>query len=232
MGGWGELLLAFAAFLASHAVPARPAVKARLKTALGRRGYLVVYILISLAMLTWLIVAAGRAPHVPLAPVAGWQAWVPNLAMPIVCLLIAFGAATPNPLSFGGRRNDRFTPAAPGIAGLTRHPLLWALALWSGAHAVANPDLAHVLLFGGFAGFAIFGTRVIDRRNQRLMGRPAWQRAAAHTSNLPFGALVAGRWRPGGPPPLGRLALGLGLWVLLLLGHRPVIGVSPLPPLF
>ena len=30
MGGWTEFILAFAAFFASHAIPARPAVRARL----------------------------------------------------------------------------------------------------------------------------------------------------------------------------------------------------------
>ncbi|TCO71649.1 putative membrane protein [Rhodovulum euryhalinum] len=232
MGGWGELSLAFAAFLASHAIPARPAVKARLHRALGRRGYLAAYVTLSLAMLTWLIVAAGRAPFVPLLPWGAWQAWVPNLVMPLACLLIAYGTAVPNPLSFGGAGNARFDPERPGIAGVTRHPLLWALGLWSAAHAVANPDLAHVLLFGGFAGFAALGTRIIDRRNRRLSGMAEWQRLAARTSNLPFAAMIAGRWRPRGRPSPVRALLALALWGALVWGHTPVIGVSPVPAPF
>lgn len=232
MGGWGELILAFAAFLASHAVPVQRPIKRRLEAALGRRGYLAGYIALSVAMLTWMIVAASRAPFVPLLPWAAWQAWVPNLAMPVVCLLIVFGVGVPNPLSFGGARNDRFDPHRPGIAGLTRHPLLWALALWSAAHTLANPDLAHLLLFGGFAGFAVLGTRVIDRRNQRQMGRAEWQRLAARTSNLPFAALAAGRWRPRRGPDRARVLIALALWAALFWGHAPVIGISPLPAPF
>ncbi|MGC9419884.1 MAG: NnrU family protein [Rhodovulum sp.] len=229
MAGWGELALAFAAFLGSHALPVQPPVKARLTAVLGPRGYLLAYSALSVAMLAWLIVAAGRAPFVPLLPWAAWQAWVPTVVMPVVCLLIAFGTAVPNPLGFGGARNHLFDPDRPGIVGLTRHPLLWALALWAGAHALANPDLAHVLVFGGFAGFALAGMRIIDRRMRRLMGVERWQRMAARTAILPLAALSDGRWRPAGAPDLRRLGVGLALWVGLLWAHGPVIGLSPLP---
>lgn len=228
MQGWGEFIGVFALFLASHAIPARPEVRGRLVAVLGLRGYLAGYIVVSVGLLSWLVVAAGRAPFVLLLPPAGWQPWGPTLVMPLACLLIAFGTFTPNPLSFGGRGNARFDPAHPGIAGLTRHPLLWALFLWAAAHALANPDLAHVLLFGGFAGFALLGTRIIDRRNRRLMGAD-WVRMTARTGNMPLAALLAGRWRPVAGPSLLRLAVAGLLWGALLWLHGPVIGVAPLP---
>ncbi|GAA0568113.1 NnrU family protein [Craurococcus roseus] len=229
MGGWGELFVAFAAFLLSHALPARPALRRPLAAALGERGYLLTYSLVSLAALAWLIAAAGRAPYVALWGPAPWQAWVPNLAMPAACLLVAFGLGAPNPLSFGGRA-DGFDPERPGVAGVSRHPLLLALALWAGAHAVANGDLAHVALFGAFAGFALLGMRIIDRRKRRLIGAGEWNRLAARTSGWPLAALVDGRWRPSALPEPWRLGLGLLLWLALLALHAPVVGVSPLPP--
>ena len=36
---------------------------------------------------------------------------------------------------------------------------------------VPNGDLAHVILFGTFAGFALLGQRLIDRRKRREMGK-------------------------------------------------------------
>jgi uncharacterized membrane protein len=229
MGGWGEVLAAFAAFLLSHALPARPALRRPLAAALGERGYLAAYSLVSLGVLAWLVSAAGRAPHVELWAYAPWQAWVPNLAMPLVCLLVAFGVAAPNPLSFGGRASG-FDPQRPGIAGVARHPLLLAIALWAAAHAVPNGNLAHLLLFGAFAAFALLGMAVIDRRKRRLMGAEGWAALAARSSGWPLSAWFAGRWRPSGPPSLLRLALGLLLWLLLLALHPAAIGVSPLPP--
>jgi uncharacterized membrane protein len=231
MAGWGEFLGAFTVFLLSHALPARPAVRGPLVAALGERGYLILYSLMSVAVLAWLIAAAGRAPFVQLWPYAAWQAWLVNLAMPLVCVLIAFAVGAPNPLSLGGR-GAGFDPRRPGIAGVARHPLLLALSLWAAVHAVANGDLAHLLLFGGFAGFAMLGMRVLDRRRRRLLGEVAWMRLAARTSDWPLAALLDGRWRPGLPRVADalRLALGLLLWLALLVLHPPVIGVSPLPP--
>jgi uncharacterized membrane protein len=111
---------------------------------------------------------------------------------------------------------------------VARHPLLWALALWSGAHLVPNGDLAHVVLFGSFAAFSLSGMAAIDRRLKRRLGSD-WERLAAGTSAVPFAALVSGRWRPRGRPDAMRLALGIGLWGALVLLHPTVIGVSALP---
>jgi uncharacterized membrane protein len=229
MSGWLGFAAAYAAFLLSHAIPMRPGIKAGLTSALGPRGYLAGYVVVSVAMLAWLIHAAGRAPYVPLWGFAPWQAWVPNLAMPLVCLLAAFGLAAPNPLSFGGSGTSGFDPDRPGIAGVARHPVLWALALWAGAHLVPNGDLAHVILFGGFVVMALVGMRAIDRRNRRRSGREEWQRLAARTSAFPLSALASGRWRPRGLPDIRRVGIAVLVWATLLALHRPVIGVSPLP---
>ena len=113
IGDWLEFAGAFALFMASHALPARPGLRRRLVAGLGERRYLALYGAVSLVLLGWLIVAAGRAPFVPLWGFAAWQTWAPNLAMPAVCLLAAFGLAAANPLSFGGRS---------GPHGATRHP--------------------------------------------------------------------------------------------------------------
>ena len=229
-GGWAEFAAAYAVFLLSHAVPARPAVRRKLAAALGEHGYLFAYGAASIAALTWLIGASGRAPYVPLWSSAAWQPWLANLAMPLACLLIAFSVGAPNPLSFGGRPAG-FDPARPGVAGVARHPLLLALALWAGVHAMANGDLAHVLLFGGFFGFALSGMRALDRRRRRQLGEVEWTRLAACTSNWPLAPLLAGRWRPRAAlPDAARLVLGLLLWLGLLALHPVVIGVSPLPP--
>ncbi len=229
MGGWGEFAGAFGLFLLSHALPARPGLRRRLVGMLGERGYLMLYSLLSVAALAWLVAAARRAHYVALWDAAPWQWWAPNLIMPLACLLVAFGTAAPNPLSFGGRATG-FDPERPGIAGFARHPLLWALALWAAAHAMPNGDLAHVLLFGGFAGFALLGMRAIDRRRRQQLGAETWARLARRTSFWPGATLASRLWRPATFPSPGRLAAAVLLWLALLVLHGPVIGVSPLPP--
>lgn len=131
MSGWGEYVMAFAAFLGSHVIPAMPRLRGALIGALGRRGYVIGYSLLSVVLLYWLIVAAGRAPVVPLWDHALWQRWLVNIAMPLAVLAAVL---------------------APGLSGL-----MGAFALWAGAHLVANGDLAHVLFFGLLLAYALIG---------------------------------------------------------------------------
>lgn len=221
--GWGEFALALGVFLLSHRVPLRPAVRSRAVARLGQGGFTLGYSVLSLAVLAWLILAAGRAPHVGLWPWAPWQNHAALAVMLPVCVILALAIGRPNPLSFGGACNHRFDPARPGIVGWMRHPLLVALALWSGAHMLANGDLAHVILFGTFAIFALLGHRLIDRRKERQMGA-AWHRLRRAVAD-------AGRPRPAeiarGAPV--RIAAGMSLYGALIGLHPLAFGVSPLP---
>ena len=215
--GWLEYILAFAAFFATHAIPVRPPVKARIVARIGARGFSLAYSALSVAVLAWLIGAAGRAPYVEIWPRAPWQSWVPFGANALAAVIIALAVARPNPLSFGGARNAEFDPNHAGIVGWVRHPLLAAIALWAGAHLLPNGDLAHVILFGTFLGFALLGMKMIDRRKRRQLGT-AWARLAHTPRRVEI--------TPGG---LVRVAAGLALWWGLMLLHGPVIGFSPWP---
>jgi uncharacterized membrane protein len=220
--GWLEFTAAYGVFFLTHSLPVRAPLRPRLHEALGPRGFTLAYSALSLAALTWLIGAAGRAPFVPLWGWAPWQPWVPLIAMLPVCLILALAIARPNPFSFGGARNSRFNPARPGIVRLHRHPLLLALALWATAHAVPNGDLAHLILFCTFAIFAALGTRLVDRRRQREIG-DIWQKLRSDVARIPL-------WPTSltGDDAL-RLAAGLVVYVTVIWLHPAVIGVSPLP---
>ncbi|MDV7142301.1 NnrU family protein [Tropicimonas sp. TH_r6] len=214
--GWGEFLAALVFFLVSHSIPVRPPVKAALVARLGASGFTLAYSALSLVALVWLIGAAGRAPVVMLWDWAPWQNHATFTAMALATVLAALAIGRPNPLSFGGARNEDFDPAAPGIVGWARHPLLVALLLWSVGHLLPNGQLAHVLLFGLFAGFCLLGMRLIDRRKRREMGAEEWRRLASGTPAI----------RPTRAGLL-RLAAGAAVYGLLLLAHGPVIGIHP-----
>ncbi|PWJ16603.1 NnrU family protein [Jannaschia seohaensis] len=220
--GWFEFALAYVVFFLSHSLPVRPPLKPWLQARLGASGFTLVYSALSLAVLAWLIAAAGRAPHVTLWDWAPWQVHVPLIVMGPVCVILALSIGRPNPFSFGGARNDLFDPARPGIVRWSRHPLLAALALWAAAHILPNGDLAHVILFGTFAAFALLGGRLIDRRKRREMG-PEWQRRRDCVADAPL--LSASQ--SGGT--LLRVAAGIALYGALLWAHPFLFGVSPLP---
>ena len=227
--GWIEFAVAMGLFLGSHRIPAALGIKGTLQAGLGRTGYTVAFSVVSLGLLWWVIVAAGQAPFVPLWDQAPWHRWLVNITMPLAVALAVFGTAAPNPFAFEGR-SQGFDPDRPGIAGITRQPLLWALALWSGAHLLANGDLAHVLLFGPFLAFALAGQGVVERRRRATMGEAEWARLTARTSAIPLSALVGGRWRPDlRRIPAWRAVLALAAWAALWHLHAPVIGVWPGP---
>ncbi|MBD3787440.1 MAG: NnrU family protein [Sphingomonadales bacterium] len=226
--GWIEFIVAGLAFMASHLIPANPRIKGLFVAVLGPRGWIWGFSLISVGLLFWVIFAAGRAPFIELWPQAGWMRWAVNLAMPVAITLGTFGVAAPNPFAFEGRATG-FDPARPGIAGVVRQPLLWALILWSGAHLLANGDLAHAVLFGTFLIFSLMGLRAMEARRARLWGAAEFDRLAARTSAWPLQALIMGRWRPGSPPDLIRTVLAMLIWAALWHLHAPVIGVTPAP---
>lgn len=217
MAGWSEFIAAFMAFFVSHGIPVRPPVKARIVGVIGSTGFTLAYSVLSIAVLTWLIGAAGRAPYVELWPWAPWQNHLPLLAMAFAVLIGALAVGRPNPLSFGGAQNDQFDPGNPGLIGWMRHPLLVALALWSFSHIVPNGSLAHVLVFVTFGLFSLLGMKLIDRRKKRALGTEKWTHLAATHRQIQL-------TRAGGL----RVAIGVVVYVFLLLAHGPVIGVSPI----
>ena len=226
MTGWIEFAAAMALFLISHRLPAWLGVKGWLQARLGAAGYVALFSVLSIAILWWLILAAGRAPFVPLWDQQLWHRWAVNLAMPVVGALAVFGVGAANPFAFEGRA-EGYDPDRPGVAGVTRQPLLWALAIWAGVHLLPNGDLAHVLLFAPMLVFSLAGMGLVERRRRRAMGAAEWQRLTARTGLVPLAALLSGRWRPQGSPSLVRLVIWAIAWALVWHLHAPVIGVWP-----
>lgn len=224
-GGWGELATAMTVFLLTHSIPARPALRGRLVTLLGRRGYLIAYSALSILVLVWVIAAAATAPYLELWPREDWQSLVPAIGMLVASILAVFALTMPNPLSLGPKWDKTFDPDHPGIAGLVRHPLLWAMLIWSISHLFPNGDISHVVMFGLFAALSVGGMAMLDRRFRRTLGEAEWQRLSKKTSNAPLASLAKG-WRPQLSAMNGlRLGAGLALYGSLIISHGLITGV-------
>lgn len=222
-----SMILAAAFWVALHFVvagPLRPLLAARL----GEQGFRGVFALLSAVGLAWLVLAYRAAPYMPLwQPVPG-AAYIAMLLMFVAFLLLAFGIGAGNPTLAGADMLLKDQLPIRGITRITRHPGLWAFALWALAHLLANGDVAGVLLFGAILVTALNGMVSIDRKRHRALG-PGWEAFAAQTSRMPFAAILAGRntlhveelspWRA---------AVGTALFALALWLHG-VIGVSPIP---
>jgi len=224
-----ELIIATAVFFTTHALPAHRPLRDALINRLGRRFYLVLYSIVTAAVLVWVGLAYAGAPHIEVWPMAEWMRWVPALVMPFACIFLVSGLAAPNPLSVGKAAAD-FDAGRPGIVSVTRHPVMWSLVLWAAAHVPPNGDAASLVLFGLMLVLGLTGPPSLDNKRRAQLGVEAWQHLAGPTSSIPFAAVLAGRVRldfrgMGISAPLGGLALyGVFLW-----GHEWVVGLSPIP---
>ncbi len=229
MTGWTEYILAMALFFASHFLPRVGGLRDYLIRTVGRRLYFSAYGLFSLALLVWVIVAAGRAPHVEFWPQTPWTRWVPNIALPLAAILITCGTGLTNPFTLGGSRHAELDPGDPGFAAVSRHPLFLALALWAGSHLAPNGNLAHVILFGSFTVIALAAIPAFDAMARRDLGHRAAPFFGA-TAILSLRPLFDGRWRAANirRTVIGA-TIGLMLWIALIHLHSLVIGVSPFP---
>jgi uncharacterized membrane protein len=222
-----SMALAALCWIALHLVVAGP-LRTLVVARLGERGFRGLFSLSSAAGLAWLILAYRAADLVPLwGPLPGARVIAIVLVL-IAFELLVFSIAPSNPTLAGAELMLKGELAATGMFRITRHPGLWAFALWAAAHLYANGDLASLLLFGAILVTALNGMASIDRKRQRAMGA-RWEAFAARTSRLPFAAIAAGRneLRLAELSPW-RAALALVLFLAALFLHGPVLGVSPL----
>ncbi len=219
-----NLIAACVAFLATHYVSSTP-LRAWLVARIGRI-YLGLYSLLALATLIWMVWAYYRVQFANL-----WYSpalyYVPLLVMPFAMVFFVCGLLTRNPTLVGQEQALKTEEPARGILRITRHPLMWGVALWAASHLFPHGDAASVIFFGTFLMLALSGTVLIDRRKAAALGDD-WKRFAEKTSNLPFAAIAAGRnqlklgeigWR--------RILLGLALYLAVLFLHLSLFDARP-----
>ena len=188
--------LALASFLwfGLHAFIAGSELRWPLSRVIGERAFQAVFSVLSLASLWFLIASYRKASFYPL-----WFApqpihWLPLAVMPLALVLLVGSFSVPNPTRVGAERVLQRTDAARGVLRITRHPFLWSVALWSGAHLLVTGHVAAILFFGSLLLTALRGTSSIDEKRRRT-NKAEFARYAEITSNLPFAAIISGRNR-------------------------------------
>ena len=229
IGSLGAVVAAATFFVASHLLLPRKIVRGWLVERVGETAFLGLYSAVALGGLVWLLYAGAGAPYVEVWPTSAWARHVPLVVMPFAAILLVCGVTTRNPTAIGGRVEPGDAHPAPGIMQVTRHPTLWAFALWALAHMPANGDAASLVVFGTFAVLALAGMPLLDRKRSEALGA-TWGPIALTTSVVPFAALFSGRAKLRfSEIGAWRILAGVALYLALLVAHGPVIGVSPLP---
>ena len=225
--GW--LIVGAWTFIVIHIVVSGTPVRRMIVERTGEALYLRVFSIASAVTLIWMIIAYIVAPTVPLWDLGTWAEYLALPVMLIACIFLTGSISVSNPTFIGSGSVLENGEAARGFVKITRHPFLWSVMLWALVHILVSGDLASVVLFGTMLVVAGTGPGLIDAK--RADQYPSdWPRFDANTSNLPFLAVLTGRtslsfdeigWRT--------IIIGIGIFIVLMLLHPFVTGVSPLP---
>src|SRR5882762_8318019 len=152
--------LALASFLwfALHAFIAGSELRWKLAQLIGEHAFKAVFSVLSLASLCFLIAAYRKASFYPLWFSPQPIHWLPLAVMPFALVLLVGAFSVANPTSVGSEKVLQRTDAARGVLRITRHPFLWSVAIWSGAHLLVTGHVAAILFFGSLLLTALRGT--------------------------------------------------------------------------
>lgn len=227
-----NLWAAAAFFLALHLLVSGTGLRSRLVGAIGEKPYMALFSLASIGGIVWLCMAYNATDDVPnrlywVAPI--WLVHAAPLVMIIAFLFALIGLTTPNPTAVKAEALIDKPDTIRGMLRITRHPFLWAVMIWSALHLGLNGDRASIIFFGTYLLLAALGTLSIDEKRKKALG-VRWAGFVSQTSNVPFGAIIAGRNRLV-ISELGwwRILLGLVFFGALFYGHLWLFGVSPVP---
>ena len=214
------VLIAAATFVGSHFLLSHPWRK-RLVAALGQGAFLGLYSLVAFATLIWLILAFRAAPGgAPLWP-AGNGLWGAVTLLMLLASVLLVGSMVRNP-AFPSTGATALPRDARGVYAITRHPMLWAFALWGFCHILIFPVAPNIIVAVAIMVLALAGAAAQDAKKERLQST-GWRAWEAKTSYWPFVAMARGRARIGN---IGWHA-GLGgilVWLAATWAHIPLSG--------
>jgi len=136
-------------FFGTHLAPGALGLRPLLVEKLGEGRFRGLYIAGSVIGMLTIIGGKAYAPYIGIYFPPVWAKPVVPVMMAVACILLA----------------ALFIPS--NLRRLTRHPMLWAVSLWSAAHLLANGDLASIALFGGFGAYALISMWSLNRRGKK-----------------------------------------------------------------
>jgi uncharacterized membrane protein len=221
MGSVYAVAAAAIAFVGSHLLLSHP-FRAPLVRAVGEAAFQGIYSLVAALTLGATVLAYRRAPvSAPLWAV-GDGVWAAASVVMLLAAMLLMGSLIRNPALPTGGRPAVFPEAALGVYAVTRHPMMWAIALWALCHIAVFPVAKNIVVAGALGVLALAGAALQDRKKEQLQPLH-WSAWEAKTSFLPFAAILAGRARFG---RFGIHALlgGLVLWLVATWAHLPLAG--------
>ncbi len=228
LGTFGELAIASAAFVGLHMFMSSAAVRQPMTERLGVWPFRIVYSVISGVCFTWMIMAFNEAPRVELFDPGIGLKHLSLSVMAVACFLLVCGYTQANPTAVG-MESAGLKAGAVGVLKVTRHPVMWGVALWALSHLLANGHVAAVIFFGSLAFLAIAGASHIDK-NRQTQRQPGWDQYREVTSHVPMLAILKGKTRvERGEYRWWQILLSVALYLGFIVAHEPLFGYYVMP---
>lgn len=214
-----ELVIACIAFVGAHFLLSHP-LRVPLVARMGEGPFLGLYSLAAFATLAWVAYAFYMAPKgAPLWAGFNDGPWLTATVLMLIAGILFAGSMAKNPASpnpAGAHDLDR--PAA-GVFAITRHPMMWAFALWGISHIVVRPTGANIVLCVAVIVLALVGAALQDRKKERLFG-DKWRAWEGRTSYVPFARQLLGTvpWSAT-VPTLRTVLMGIAVWLVATMAH-------------
>lgn len=175
------LFLSALAFVGTHFLMSHP-LRGPMVRAMGEKAFQGVYSLVSLILFGLMIYfyrIIGREP--PLWD-AGQAGWIAGTILMWLGSILFVGSFVKNP-ALPGAKGPRGGPH--GVFTITRHPMMWGLALWAAVHLTLIAMPKAMVFDGAILVLALFGAAGQDRKKAGQMGE-AWHEWTAQTAFIPF----------------------------------------------
>jgi uncharacterized membrane protein len=207
-----SLIAAALAFVGTHFALSHP-LRAGLVRMAGPLGFQAIYSVVALGTFAWIILAfrAIGPGGAALWDGGGSIVWSIASLLTLVAAVLLAGSFAGNPALPDPRAAALADKPVHGVFHVTRHPMMWAFALWALAHALVSPTPRSLVVAAAIGFLGLAGSHMQDRKKRELMGQ-AWTTWEAKTSFRPrFGGLA----RAGIVPWIG----GIAIWLAASWGH-------------
>ena len=219
-GALWNLLAANLAFVGSHLAMSHT-LRAPMVRALGEKGFQGVYTLVSFATLAWVYFAFTAAPGADLGG-SGEAGWIIATVLTWPAMVLLAGSLIGNPALPTPMAEAQARAEPKGVFLVTRHPMMWGIALWAVSHMVLWWSARTMITALAMGTLALVGSWFQDGKKRAQMGE-AWAAWSARTSYWPqlhklpgvgVVPLAAGTalWLAGSWMHLWRAGIPAGVW--------------------
>lgn len=216
-----SLIVACCVFVGSHLALSHP-LRGPLVQSMGEGPFRGLYTLFALVSFGWIIVAWRAMPATAPAHVPGDVGWGIASAVMLLASVLLAGSFVGNPALPAPNASSAAARNPLGVMAITRHPMMWGIALWALVHAALWPTPENRILTTAVLLLALIGSLGQDAKKARLMG-DSWRGWMRRTAFIPFAGQFSGRvaWAAAWPG-WGAILGGTIIWLAATWAHAPL----------